>query len=112
MDQLMTTLRAQWDRMLAVLLLTAGAVLLVVGWIAVSGASNVADQLSYLASSGLGGLFCLGLGASLLVSSNLQDEWRKLDDLTGAVREATWSTPHPNQIDRTIDIEDHEVIYP
>lgn len=122
MDDFVTYLRAQWDRALAVALLVVGAVLLIVGWVTVSGASSVADQLSFLASSGLGGLFCLGLGSSLLVSSNLQDEWRKLDELAEAVR-GTIGTAEPAQhttaspipaaprATRVADPEDHEVVH-
>jgi hypothetical protein len=67
-------------------LLALGAVLVVSGWIGVAGTSDGADQLSYLMSGGLGGLFCLGAGATLIVSAHLEDEWRKLDELTRAVR--------------------------
>ena len=89
MDQLVTWLRAQWDRAAGVGLMALGAVLLVTGWIGVTGASTTKDQLSYLASGGLGGLFCLGAGVGLLVSANLADEWRKLDELARAVRGET-----------------------
>jgi hypothetical protein len=89
MDHLLTLVRAQWDRLLGGGLVVAGAALVIAGWFGVSGASTTKDQLSYLASGGLGGLFCLGAGIGLLISANLSDEWRKLDDLTRAVREAS-----------------------
>ena len=85
MRDLLTSVRAQWDRAGGVALLVLGAVLVVSGWIGVSGTSDGAEQLSYLVSGGLGGLFCLGAGATLIVSAHLEDEWRKLDDLTRAV---------------------------
>lgn len=110
MDDFVTLLRAQWDRVLAFALLALGAVMLIVGSITVSGASNVADQLSFLASSGLGGLFCLGLGASLLVSANLQDEWRKLDELVTGLRDASAAQPTPAAT-TTIDLEDDAVLH-
>jgi hypothetical protein len=88
-DHLVTWLRAQWDRALGIALLAVGGLLVIFGWVAISGASNISDQLSYLASGAVGGLFCLGAGAGLLVSANLSDEWRKLDELVGAVRDAT-----------------------
>jgi hypothetical protein len=84
---LLTWLRAQWDRAAAVALLVLGGILVIAGYAGVSGADRVDDQLSYLASGGVAGLFCLGLGASLLISANLGDEWRKLDELVKAVRE-------------------------
>ncbi len=86
MEHLVTWLRAQWDRVAAVVLLVAGAILVIAGYFSVSGADAIDDQLSYLASGGVAGLFCLGLGASLLISANLGDEWRKLDELVKAVR--------------------------
>ena len=89
MDDLVTWLRAQWDRAAAVALLALGGILVIAGYVGVSGTDSNSDQLSYLASGGIGGLFCLGLGAALLISANLGDEWRKLDELTRAVRQSS-----------------------
>lgn len=93
MDDYVTVLRAQWDRVLGGGLIIAGAILVVAGWVGVSGASTTKDQLSYLASGGVGGLFCLGAGLGLLISANLADEWRRLDALVRAVREASTDEP-------------------
>ena len=76
---LMTWLRAEWDRVLGFGLIAAGAVLLVLGYLGVSNSPYVAEQLSYIVSGGLGGLFLLGAGATLLILADLHDEWRKLD---------------------------------
>jgi hypothetical protein len=38
-----------------------------------------AQQIPYLISGGVGGLFFLGLGAMLWLSADLRDEWRRLD---------------------------------
>ena len=76
---LMTWLRAEWDRVLGFTLIALGAVLLVLGYVGVSDSPYVAEQLSYIASGGLGGLFLLGAGATLLILADLHDEWRKLD---------------------------------
>lgn len=76
---LMTWLRAEWDRVLGFTLIGLGAVLLVLGYLGVSDSPYVAEQLSYIASGGLGGLFLLGAGATLLILADLHDEWRKLD---------------------------------
>jgi len=75
----MTWLRAEWDRVLGFTLIALGAVLLVLGYIGVSDSPYVAEQLAYIVSGGLGGLFLLGAGATLLILADLHDEWRKLD---------------------------------
>ncbi len=76
---LMTWLRAEWDRVLGFTLIAIGAVLLVLGYSGVSDSPYVAEQLAYNVSGGLGGLFLLGAGATLLILADLHDEWRKLD---------------------------------
>ena len=92
----MTWLRAEWDRVAGFSLIGIGALLLVLGYHGVSQSPYVAEQLSYIASGGLGGLFCLGIGATLLISADLHDEWRKLDRLEAAVRgEAETNAPAP-----------------
>ena len=81
----MTWVRAQWDRTAGFTLLASGAALLFSGWVGVSGTSDRAGQLSYLVSGGLGGLFCLAAGASLLLLADLDDECRKLNELRGVL---------------------------
>ena len=76
---LMTWLRAEWDRVLGFGLIALGGVVLVLGYLGVSNSPYVAEQLSYIVSGGLGGLFLLGAGATLLILADLHDEWRKLD---------------------------------
>ena len=56
----MTWLRAEWDRVLGFTLIALGAVLLVLGYLGVSDSPYVAEQLSYIVSGGLGGLFLFG----------------------------------------------------
>lgn len=74
-------LRAQWDRVFAWVCVAAGAIVLIVGWAGVSRYAYPADQLPYIISGGIGGLFLLGLGAMLWLSADLRDEWRKLDEI-------------------------------
>lgn len=76
---ILSWVREQWDRSAAWACVIAGVVLLVLGWVGVSGTAFTADQIPYLASDGLGGIFLLGLGAMLWLSADLRDEWRKLD---------------------------------
>jgi hypothetical protein len=70
--------RLQWDRVIGAAAAVAGAVLLIIGWVHVSGTGFVAEQLPYLASEGLGGVFLLGLGTGLWLSADMRDQWREL----------------------------------
>jgi hypothetical protein len=85
--ELTTWVRAQWDRVLAWLLVVVGLVVLLIGWLGVSGTPYLAEQLPYLVSAGMLGLFLLGLGATVWISADLRDEWRKLDELTEVLTE-------------------------
>lgn len=76
---LVNYVRNQWDRAGAWLCVIAGAIALLVGYLGVSGTLVTGEQLPYVVSGGLVGLFLLGLGALLWVSADLRDEWRKLD---------------------------------
>lgn len=79
--ELLRWCRLQWDRVGAVAGVAAGAVLLVVGWVKVSGTPYTAEQIPVVVSCGLGGIFLLGLGAMLWHSADMKDQWRKLDRL-------------------------------
>ncbi|MGH2668639.1 MAG: hypothetical protein ACRDH5_05890 [bacterium] len=79
-------LRAEWDRVAGFALIILGAVFLVLGYIGVSDSPYMVENLSYITSGGIGGLFMLGAGATLLVSADLHDEWRKLDRVEDAIR--------------------------
>jgi hypothetical protein len=82
-------LAAQWDRVAAWTAVALGALLLMLGWIGVSGTPFVFEQVPYVISGGIGGLFLLGIGAVTWLSADLRDEWRKLDSLEEALRERT-----------------------
>ena len=87
MTDMTTWVRAQWDRVLAWALIAAGLVALLVGWIGVSSTPYLAEQLPYLVSAGMLGLFLLGLGATVWISADLRDEWRKLDEVAELLAE-------------------------
>lgn len=91
-----TWLRAEWDRIAGFGLILLGGLLLLIGYLGVRGTPFTAEALSYIASGGLGGLFCLGLGVGLLLSADLHDEWRKLDRIEAALRGAP--LPDPNDV--------------
>jgi hypothetical protein len=73
--------RHQWDRVSAVLLFVAGGTALWLGYQGMSTSVFPAQQLPFLLSGGLVGLFLLGLGATAWISADLRDDWRKLDRL-------------------------------
>ena len=83
---LMTWLRAEWDRIAGFGLVLLGVMLLFLGYQGVQETAFLAEQLAYIASGGLGGLFSLGLGVGLLLSADLHDEWYKLDRIEAAIR--------------------------
>jgi hypothetical protein len=78
-------LKKQWDRAIALALTVLGAVFLISGWIGVSGTALLWEQAPYMVSGGLGGIFLLGVGATLWISADLRDEWRKLDRIEQAL---------------------------
>lgn len=84
----MTKLRSQTDRTLAVVAGLAGVVVLIIGWLGVSGTAYPAEQLPYLISGGIGALFLLGMSTALWLSADLHDEWRKLDRIEQAILQA------------------------
>lgn len=77
--QLGRWVRHEWDRALAIALVVAGLVVIYFGWRGVSGHVLPAEQIPYLASDAVLGLFFLGAAATLWLSADLRDEWRKLD---------------------------------
>jgi hypothetical protein len=72
-------LRANWDRALAAVLVLLGVIALIIGWWGVSGTGLAAEQNPYLVSGGLLGLALIGIGCTLWLSADLQDEWRRMD---------------------------------
>ncbi len=69
-----------------------GALAVFVGWLGVSGTLDPGHQIPYLVSGGVGGLFLLGLAASLLFSADLgaarqevRTQREQIDHLTGLV---------------------------
>lgn len=95
-------LRIHWDRIAGWSTVLAGAIVLTAGWVGASGTPYPAAQLPYLLSGGLGGLFLLGVGGTLLLSADLRDEWHKLDAIEAALsREVGRRTVDPIDGDAT-----------
>lgn len=78
-------LKNQWDRTAAVASAVASGVAMLLGWRGVSRVSLPSEQIPYLASAAMFGLFALGIAATLWLSADLRDEWRKLDDIHHAI---------------------------
>ena len=77
---------SQWDRVVGWTCVAAGGVLTVTGALSVAAAEDQLDQLSYLATGPALGLFLLGVGAILLITADLRDDWAKLDEVAGALQ--------------------------
>jgi hypothetical protein len=84
---LLVWLREEWDRILGFTLMALGGLLILIGYQGASGSPFVVDQLSYLMSGGINGLFLLGTGATFLLLADLHDEWRKLDRVEARLRQ-------------------------
>lgn len=88
MSDVVRWLKNQWDRAAAVALVVIAGVLFLLGWIGISDSALPTQQIPYLASGGLFGLLALGVGATLWLSADLRDEWRKLDEISDQLGEA------------------------
>ncbi|MGQ0466577.1 MAG: hypothetical protein ACT4QG_14785 [Sporichthyaceae bacterium] len=73
-----TLLKAQWDRAIAVACIVAAVVLLIVGYVGISGTPYVAEQLPYLISAGAVAVVLCAVAGMMWVSADLRDEWREL----------------------------------
>jgi hypothetical protein len=71
--------KKQWDRSAAVVFTVIGMVALIKGWMGVRGTPILAEQTRYIVSGGIGAVLLIGVGATLWISADLRDEWRKLD---------------------------------
>jgi len=76
---LMKLAKKQWDRSAGIVFSVIGVIALIKGWMGVRGTPVLAEQTRYIVSGGIGALVLLGLGATLWISADLRDEWRKLD---------------------------------
>jgi hypothetical protein len=86
----------QWDRTAAAVAVVVGLIALVLGYIGVSNNSLPGGQLPYIASGAMFGLFCVGIGATLWLSADMRDEWRKLEEVRARlddIYEAVATTP-------------------
>lgn len=89
-------LKSQRDRVAAWLLIAIGGLCILGGWLGVTNTVQVYNQLTYLVSGAIVGLFFLGVGIALLLSADFHDEWRKLDRIEAALRGRP--LPEPGEI--------------
>lgn len=66
---------------LGIALVVCGAIALLVGYWGVSATLDPGKQLPYIVSGGMGGVFLLGAGATLIFSGDLAETRRSLDEL-------------------------------
>ena len=85
--ELMTYLRAQWDRAGAVVATVLGLVVLLLGYLGTSHTEYIAEQIPYLLSGGLLAIMLLTVGAVLWLSADLRDEWREMAEQGEAIRQ-------------------------
>ena len=91
----MRALRAQWDRILGIAAVVGGAVVLLVGYLGVSGTSYPAEQLPYIVSGGLVGVLLVAGGGTLWLSADLRDEWLVLADIRQELQRLEPEPPIP-----------------
>jgi len=77
--------RRQWRVVVGWACVALGLLFILLGWFGVSGDPNVARQLPYLASGGLGGLAFVIVGAGLLISEDLRSDRRRLGRIESAL---------------------------
>jgi len=93
---LLNIVKSLSDRVLGWVLIGLGGLLLLLGFFGVRGTAYVVEQLPYVISGGLGGIFLLGIGAMLLLSADLRDQWRALVDIRDEISQAqAGGTPLP-----------------
>ena len=85
MKDLVQWLRNQSDRVASWACIGLGVICLIAGWVGVSATAFPGEQMPYVVSGGLVGLFLLGLGGVMWLSADLRDEWRELGRLERAV---------------------------
>ncbi|MGZ4213460.1 MAG: hypothetical protein ACXVQV_09525, partial [Actinomycetota bacterium] len=78
-------------------LIVAGIVVAILGYLGVSKETEVAFQLPYFASAGVGALMLLGFGGVLLLNAQLETDGDRLEELEEAVRQLS------NEVGRLVD---------
>lgn len=85
--------RRRWHRVVAVVAMMVGIAALLAGWLGISRVTLTTEQIPYLASGGLGGLFALGVAATLWLSGDLRDEFDALSDIRNMMADGLEADP-------------------
>jgi hypothetical protein len=101
---LKTLVKKQWDRSAALVFTVIGAIALIGGWVGVRGTPILAEQTRYIVSGGIGAVFLLGVGATLWLSADLRDEWRKLDRIEQSLGDGVLRWAGNGSAETTVDV--------
>ena len=85
--------RALSDRLVGWACVIIGATALGLGFIGARSTPYVAEQVPYVISGGMFGIFLLGLGATLLLSADLRDQWHVLLNIRDGLAAPTTESP-------------------
>lgn len=96
--------KKQWDRSAAIVFTGIGAIALIGGWLGVRGTPVLAEQTRYIVSGGVGAIFLLGLGATLWISADLRDEWRKLDRIEQSLGDGVLRWASDGSTETVVDV--------
>lgn len=89
-------MKQRWRMFFGWALIALAAVFIILGWVGVSGTPEVARQLSYLASGGLGGLVAAVVGVGLLISDDLRSERSRLGRIEATLLDVNERLSSPN----------------
>lgn len=91
--ELLRWVQGHWDRTLGFFLIALGAALSLLAYRGVSNSPHSVEDLSYLISGGIGALLALGVGATLLVCSDMRDEFRILGEVEASLKREGRDSP-------------------
>jgi len=104
--------KKQWDRSAALVFTAIGVIALIGGWVGVRGTPVLAEQTRYIVSGGIGAVFLLGLGATLWLSADLRDEWRKLVRMQQPLGDGVLRWAGNGSVETTVDSVDLTLAIP
>jgi hypothetical protein len=96
--------KKQWDRSAAIVSTVIGVIALLGGWLGVRGTPVLPEQTRYIVSGGIGAIFFLGVGATLWLSADLRDEWRKLDRIEQSLGDGVLRWAGDGGTENTVDL--------